>query len=82
MTNEEATVAVIDALESLTIPYLALVPIILGLALVAVIVLQVAFPMRLDYFVAALFQMVTMFLLYCLFSNFVSILRCLSRQLR
>jgi phosphate starvation-inducible membrane PsiE len=53
---------------------LALAPIILGLASVAVIVLQVAFPMRLDYFVAALFQMVTMFLLYCLFSNFVSIL--------
>ena len=53
---------------------LALAPIILGLALVAMIVLQVAFPMRLDYFVAALFQMVTMFLLYCLFSNFISIL--------
>jgi hypothetical protein len=53
---------------------LALAPIILGLASVAVIALQVAFPMRLDYFVAALFQMVTMFLLYCLFSNFVSIL--------
>ena len=53
---------------------LALAPIILGLALVAMILLQVAFPMRLDYFVAALFQMVTMFLLYCLFSNFISIL--------
>jgi hypothetical protein len=53
---------------------LALVPIILGLALVAVILLQVIFPMRLDYFVAVLFQMVTMFLLFCLFSNFVSIL--------
>jgi ABC-2 type transport system permease protein len=53
---------------------LALAPIVLGLALVAVIVLQVAFPMRLDYFFAALFQLVTMFLLYCLFSNFVSIL--------
>ena len=53
---------------------LALAPIVLGLALVAMILLQVAFPMRLDYFVAALFQMVTMFLLYCLFSNFISIL--------
>ncbi len=52
---------------------LALVPIILGLALVAVILLQVAFPMRIDYFVAVLFQMVTMYLLFCLFSNFVSI---------
>ena len=53
---------------------LALAPIVLGLTLVAMILLQVAFPMRLDYFVAALFQMVTMFLLYCLFSNFISIL--------
>jgi phosphate starvation-inducible membrane PsiE len=53
---------------------LALAPLILGLALVAVIFLQVYFPMRLDYFVAALCQMVTMFLLFCLFSNFVSIL--------
>jgi len=53
---------------------LALVPIILGLALAAEVLLQVAFPMRIDYFVAVLFQMVTMFLLFCLFSNFVSIL--------
>ena len=53
---------------------LALVPIILGLAFLAVILLEVFFPMRLDYFVAALCQMVTMFLLYCMFSNFLSIL--------
>ena len=53
---------------------LALAPLVLGLALVAVIFLQVAFPMRLDFFIAALFQMITMFLLYCMFSNFVSIL--------
>jgi len=53
---------------------LALVPIILGLAFAAVILLQVAFPMRIDYFVAVLCQMVTMYMLYCLFSNFVSIL--------
>jgi hypothetical protein len=53
---------------------LAMVPIILGLALLAVILLQVAYPMRLDYFIAVLFQMVTMFLLFCMFSNFVSIL--------
>ena len=52
---------------------LALVPIILGMALAAVILLQVAFPMRIDYFVAVIFQMVTMYLLFCLFSNFVSI---------
>ena len=30
--------------------------------------------MRIDHFVAVLFQMVTMFLLFCLFSNFTSIL--------
>jgi ABC-2 type transport system permease protein len=53
---------------------LALVPIILGLAFIAVIVLQMFFPMRLDYFAAALCQMITMFLLYCMYSNFVSIL--------
>ena len=53
---------------------LALAPLILGLAFLAVIVLQVYFPMRLDYFLAALCQMITMFLLYCMYSNFVSIL--------
>jgi ABC-2 type transport system permease protein len=53
---------------------LALVPIIMTLSLAAVILLQVFFPMRLDHFVAVLFQMVTMYLLFCLFSNFVSIL--------
>jgi hypothetical protein len=53
---------------------LALVPIIMSLSLGAVILLQVFFPMRIDHFIAVLFQMVTMYLLFCLFSNFTSIL--------
>jgi hypothetical protein len=53
---------------------LALVPIVLGLAFIGVILLEVFFPMRVDYFIAALCQMVTMFMLYCMFSNFLSIL--------
>jgi len=57
---------------------LALVPIILGLALLSVTVLQVFFPMRADHFVAVLCQMVTMFLLFCIFSNFTSILNPLA----
>jgi len=57
---------------------LALAPIILGLALAAVTLLQVFFPMRIDHFVAALCQMITMFLLFCIYSNFTSILNPLA----
>jgi len=52
---------------------LALIPITLGMASVALMLLQWAFPMRLDHFIAVLFQMLTMFMLYCMLSNFISI---------
>ena len=53
---------------------LALAPLTLGMGLVAAVVVQVAYPMRLDYFLAFLPQMVSMFLLYCLLANCLSIL--------
>jgi len=52
---------------------LAMSPVTLGLAVVALILLQYFFPMRIDHFIAVLAQMVTMFLLACLLANFLSI---------
>jgi hypothetical protein len=52
---------------------LALAPLALGLSLVLVIVIEVIYPMRLDFFLAALPQLISMYLLYCLFANWLSI---------
>lgn len=52
---------------------LALAPVALGVTGVALIVLQVFQPMRIDHFIGMLFQMTTMYLLDCLFANFLSI---------
>lgn len=53
---------------------LALAPITLGLAAIAVTLLQWFYPMRMDHFIGVLLQMMTMFLLNCLLSNFMSII--------
>jgi len=52
---------------------LAIAPLALGMGLLLVALLQVLAPMRLDFFLAVLPQLVSMFLLYCLLANLLSI---------
>ena len=52
---------------------LSVLPIAILLASPVVILIQVAFPMRLDYFVALAFQFLSMYLLFCLLANLLSI---------
>ena len=52
---------------------MAAAPLALGLSAVVLIVLEAAFPMRLDHFLAALPQTLTMYLLFCLLANCLSI---------
>jgi hypothetical protein len=52
---------------------LATAPLALGLAGVAIVALQVFLPMRWDHFLAVLPQFVSMYLLYCLLANWLSI---------
>ncbi len=53
---------------------LSLAPVALGLGAGLVALLQVVYAMRVDHFFAALIQLVSMYLLYCLFANLLSIL--------
>jgi hypothetical protein len=53
---------------------LACAPLALSLGMLVVALLQVIYPMRLDYFLAVLFQLVSMYLLFCLLANWLSIL--------
>jgi hypothetical protein len=53
---------------------LAFAPLALGLGVVAVVLVQVGVPLRLDHFLAVLAQLVSMYLLFCLLCNCVSIL--------
>jgi hypothetical protein len=46
----------------------------LGLGLVMAVVLEVVYPMRIDYFLAALPQLLSMYLLFCVMGNWLSIL--------
>jgi hypothetical protein len=52
---------------------LALMPFALGLGMIAIILLQVAYPMRIDHWIAAAVQMISMYLVYCVINNFMSI---------
>src|SRR5439155_21288042 len=52
---------------------LATAPLALGLAGVAVVALQIFTPMRWDHFLATLPQFVSMYVLYCLLANWLSI---------
>jgi hypothetical protein len=52
---------------------LAFAPWALGLGLPMVILLQVVYPMRLDYLLAVLPQSILMYLLYCMAANWLSI---------
>jgi hypothetical protein len=53
---------------------LAVAPLALGMGVVSVAVLQGFYPMRWDWFLAALPQLVTMYLLFCLLANLMSVL--------
>ncbi len=53
---------------------IALLPFAVGLGSVATVVLQLVYPMRLIHFVGILVQMASMYLLFCILSNFLSML--------
>ena len=53
---------------------LALAPIALGLTSIAVIVVQVGYPMRIDHFIATLIQPVPMYFVFCVVENLLSML--------
>jgi hypothetical protein len=53
---------------------LAVAPLALGMCAVAVVVVQFVYPMRVDYFLAAWVQALSMFLLFCLLANGLSML--------
>lgn len=53
---------------------LALLPFALTLGTIGTVALQFAYPMRVDHFVAALVQMVAMYLIYSFVMNFLSML--------
>ena len=52
---------------------LAFAPVALGMAAILLAIVQVLCPMRLDHFLAMVPQYVSMFLMFCIFTNFVSI---------
>jgi hypothetical protein len=52
---------------------LALAPLALGLGLTIIILIQAIYPMRLDFFLAAMPQLLSMYLVYCLLANWLSI---------
>jgi hypothetical protein len=53
---------------------LAVAPLALGMCALAVTVVQFVYPMRIDYFLAAFVQSLSMFLLFCLLANGLSML--------
>ena len=52
---------------------LALMPLALGLGTVTLVLVQWVVPMRVDHFLATLAQMLSMYLVYCLVANLLSI---------
>ncbi len=52
---------------------LSVAPLALGIGLAAITLLQLLIPMRPDHYLAALLQLVTVFLLFCLVANMLSI---------
>jgi hypothetical protein len=53
---------------------LALLPFALGLGVIGISALQIAYPMRIDHWLAAMVQMISMFLVFSILNNFLSIL--------
>lgn len=53
---------------------LAMLPFAMGLGMIGTVVLQFAYPMQMDHFMAAMVQMVSMYLIFCVVMNFLSML--------
>jgi len=53
---------------------LSVAPLALGMGLVATMLVQIRYPMRPDHFLGVIAQMITMYLLFCLVANLLSIL--------
>jgi hypothetical protein len=53
---------------------LALLPFVLGLGTIAIGLLQLAYPMRIDHFIAIFGQMISMHLVFCILTNWLSLL--------
>src|SRR5205814_1170385 len=53
---------------------MAVAPVALGMGFVIAIFIEVVYPMRPDYFLASLIEQVSMYLLFCLLANWLSIL--------
>jgi hypothetical protein len=53
---------------------LALAPIALGLTSIPVLIVQVAYPMRIDHFIATLIQTIPMYFVFCVVENLLSML--------
>ena len=53
---------------------LSMAPFVLGFMTIVALLFQVAYPMRLDHFLAVLAQMLPMFLIFCLVGNILSII--------
>jgi ABC-2 type transport system permease protein len=53
---------------------LALLPFVLGLGTIAVVLLQIAYPMRIDHFVAVVMQIASMHMVFCMVANWLSML--------
>jgi hypothetical protein len=53
---------------------LALAPLTLGLGLMVLVLVQVIYPMRVDYFLGLVPQLLSMYLIFCLLGNTLSIL--------
>jgi hypothetical protein len=51
---------------------LSLAPVVFGLCIVMVLVVEFKYPMRLDHFVATLIEMIPMYLVYCIVANALS----------
>ncbi len=53
---------------------LSFAPLAIGMCLLALLVLQVLYPLQVFHFLATLVQLVTIYLVFCLMGNFVSII--------
>jgi ABC-2 type transport system permease protein len=53
---------------------LALLPFALGLGMIGISALQFAYPMPIDHWLAATVQMISMYMVYCVLNNFLSML--------
>jgi ABC-2 type transport system permease protein len=53
---------------------LSLAPLALGMSTLVIVLVQVVYPMRIDHFMAVLAQMISMYFVFCLIANILSII--------